>query len=523
MVPSRLGSRSRALALLAVCALWSCSSGGASQSVPRTPSDASARFTITVPASSTTSSSARKPAYVSLATQSIVITLTSVNGRPYTGSAASTAINLSTLTPGCSGSPLTCTVTVSAVVGSDVFSVVTYDAAQMSPFTTATGNVLSQATMSVAVVAGPNTVMVVLNGVAKTISATFASDPHISGSMASGYSIIGNAPYTMTLTAQDASGETIVGDGAPTFTVTSGSSAVAVSGSGNAMTVRVQSYSATRAQLTVTPSLGSAASVAITTVQELWVANEGSSTVTGYVPGTNTAIAADTISANLSAPSALAFDPNGNLWVANGNNTVTAYVPGTNIAIAGDTFPSTTSALAFDASGLLWISSGSDAVTAVAGTPPTILGGDDIFGVGYVDGLAFDTSGNLWVSDSYGARYNSVTVYVPGPGSMIGGDTISVNVPQGLAFDTSGNLWVANSGGVTAYAPGTPPSIIAADTITASLDGPYGVAFDEAGKLWVANSGNSSVTAYVPGTNAAVAADTITASLSGPHGLVFAP
>jgi len=84
---------------------------------------------------------------------------------------------LSTLTPGCSGSPLTCTVTAPAVVGTDVFSVVTYDAVQTLPFAAPTGNVLSQATLSVAVIAGPNTVTtpLVLNGVAKTISAAFAS------------------------------------------------------------------------------------------------------------------------------------------------------------------------------------------------------------------------------------------------------------------------------------------------------------------------------------------------------------
>jgi hypothetical protein len=285
--------RTRALALLALCALWSCSGGG-TKTVPAalissTGSAAaatSARFTITVPASSTTSSSVRTPKYVSAATQSIVITLTSVNGTPYTGSPASIATNLSTLTPGCSGSPLTCTVTAPAAVGSDVFSVVTYDAAQTLPFAAPTGNALSQATLSVAVIAGPNTVTtpLVLNGVAKTISATFTSDPHVSGSTAAGYSIVGNQPYTLTLAAQDASGATIVGVGAPTFTVTSGSNALAVSSSGNTATVQVQSYSSAPVAMTVTPSQGSAANIAFTTVQELWVASIGNGTVTGYVP-----------------------------------------------------------------------------------------------------------------------------------------------------------------------------------------------------------------------------------------------
>jgi streptogramin lyase len=528
--------RLRALALATLGVLWGCSGGGGSQSAPAVapsapagsvPAATSARFTITVPAASTTSSAARSPKYVSVGTQSIVITLTSVNGTQYTGNPASIATNLSALTPGCSGSPLTCTVTGPAAVGNDVFSVVTYDAAQTLPFTTPAGNVLSEASLSVAVVAGPNTVTtpLVLNGVAKTISATFASNPHISGSMSAGYSIVGNAPYTMTLVAQDATGATIVGNGAPTFTVTSGTSAVAVSSSGNTASVRVQRYSASPVQLTVTPSLGSAASIAFTTTQEVWVSNLTGNTVTGYAPGTNTVI--DTITGTPS-PYGIAFDASGNLWVPEFiNNNVLAYAPGTTTPIAADTITAVNepSSLVFDASGNLWIANdGNNSVTAfVPGTNSPIAADTITSSVNDPGGLAFDSTGNLWVSN---IGTTSVTAYTPGTNVAIVSNTINAGLsfPFGLAFDANGHLLVANHTGndVTVYLPGT-NTPIGADTLNASMNAPANIAFDANGNLWVANLGSSSVTAYVPGTNTAIAADTITAGLSNPIGIAFSP
>jgi hypothetical protein len=247
--------RLRALALIVLCALWSCSGGGGTQGVaavaPTTgttpasptgsaPVSSSARFTITVPAqSTTTSSTTRTPKYVSPATQSIIITLVSVGGVPYTGSPASIATNLSTLNPACTGTTsLTCTVTAPAVVGSDVFSVVTYDTAQTLPFTTPAGNVLSRASLSVAVVAGPNVVTtpLVLNGV----PASFAIAPP-AGTAGTAFS------QTVIIAVKDAAGNTIVGSYANPVTLsdgdTSGATTLATSGSDNPSALQLLSSS----------------------------------------------------------------------------------------------------------------------------------------------------------------------------------------------------------------------------------------------------------------------------------------
>ncbi|MGZ3505913.1 MAG: Vgb family protein, partial [Vulcanimicrobiaceae bacterium] len=417
------------------------------------------------------------PQYVSSATQSVIVTLTTVNGTAYTGSPASIATNLTTSDPDCTttSGTLTCTVSAPSVVGNDVYSVVTYNAQQSStsPATPA-GAVLSQAMLPLNVVANqlntPATPLV-LNGVLASIAVT-SSDPHILGTQTTRFSIVGNRPATLMVSALDASGKTIIGPGAPALAVQSGSSAITVSpANANTYTLQVKSLSATPVALTVTPAQGDATNVTFATVEELWVASFASITVTAYAAGIGTQITADTITAGIDFPAAIATDANGNLWVANENgNTVTAYVPGTNTPIAGD----------------------------------TITTGLDIpAGLVLPVGLAFDANGNLWVSNFVN---KTVTAYAPGTHAQIASDTITagIAIPVGLAFDAHGNLWVANAGGgnntVTAYAAGTTAQI-AADTITAGLNQPNSLAFDASGNLWVGNPGNTAVTAYAAGTN----------------------
>ena len=493
-----------------------------------------ATFTITIPSQSAQVQS-RNPRYVSANTQSVIITLTTVNGAPFSGSSAITAANLTPANPSCSGSPLTCTVTVLAMPGSDVFTVNTYDAQQTSSSpTTPSGHLLSTASLTINVVEGQNNTPpapLVLNGVANTIIATFAADPHISGSQTAGYSIIGNRPYTLTVSAQDASGETIIGPGAPTYSAQSGSNAIGVAiASANTFTVQVRSFSATPVTVTITPSQGNATNVAMTTVQELWVANSGNHTVTAYAPGTNTPIAADTIdtTGGLQYPYGIAFDASGNVWVTNALS-ITAYVPGTNTPIGADTIPlptnSNATSLAFDTAGHMWYVDLFFATVKayVPGTTTPIAADTITAGLNQPFGIAFDASGNAWITN---LGNNTVTAYVPGTNAPIAADTINtgLNFPAGDTFDAAGHLWVANSGNntVTAYAPGT-NTPIAADTIGASLNVPTGVAFDGAGHLWVVNDGNNTITAYTPGTNTPIAADTISAGLNAPIGLAFSP
>src|SRR5262249_33499736 len=103
----------------------------------------------------------------------------------------------------------------------------------------------------------------------------------------------------------------------------------------------------------------------------------------------------------LSAPSALAFDAHGNLYVANSSpGTVSVFAP-------GSTTPTAT-------------------LTGLAGP----------------QALAIDAAGNLYVANSTGT---TVSKFAPGgttPSANLGGPA----GPRALAFDANGNLFVANAG-----------------------------------------------------------------------------
>jgi hypothetical protein len=238
----------RALVFLPVIALAACGGGGgagvqpaaapaetpATNPGPVTQATTTAKFMISVPAASNTQAASRMPAYISVSTQSIVITLATVNGASFTGSAASTATNLTISNPACSNSSgtLTCTMTAPAVPGSDTFAVKTYDAQQtISSPATAAGNVLSIATVPLTVVAGvanaPATPLV-LNGVPAALAIS---------ALPAGTAGAALAATAFIVTAKDADGNTIVGSYANPVTLadndSSGATALVTSGSDN--------------------------------------------------------------------------------------------------------------------------------------------------------------------------------------------------------------------------------------------------------------------------------------------------
>jgi hypothetical protein len=165
----------RVLAGLALICLAACSGGNASTPLAGAttaatnvvaPAKATAQFTITLPGSSQTAST-RHAAFLSSATQSIVITLSTVNRLPYSGPSAIIASNLTTANPNCSGLPLTCTIVTLGLTGTNTFTLATYDAPQTSASSaTPAGNRLAQATVSTTIVANAtNAIAIVLNGI----------------------------------------------------------------------------------------------------------------------------------------------------------------------------------------------------------------------------------------------------------------------------------------------------------------------------------------------------------------------
>ncbi|NNM92799.1 MAG: hypothetical protein HKL92_05595 [Candidatus Eremiobacteraeota bacterium] len=225
---------------LAAAVVAGCGGGGSgnSSTLPAhggaggTAQQAALQIFIPEPASA---SVARAPQYISASTKSIVITLTSVNGVPPAPSVPPTVFNISV--PPCStvSGGISCSVTVGAILGTDVFTIDAYDAANGS------GNILSSGTLSVAVGPGTNTPPPIALGgnVAKVVvtappspSASPAPNgvltPTIDGTVnsiqvsvaaydASGNLIVGSAPFASPIPI------TLVGDpnGALTFSPSS--------------------------------------------------------------------------------------------------------------------------------------------------------------------------------------------------------------------------------------------------------------------------------------------------------------
>jgi sugar lactone lactonase YvrE len=301
---------------------------------------------------------------------------------------------------------------------------------------------------------------------------------------------------------------------------------------------------------------------------DLWVANDGDSSLLEFTPSqltTGAPTPAVTISATANSlyyPVGLAFGPSGDLWVANdGGNTLTEFTP-SQLTTGAPTPAVTVSAsanslnapygLAFGASGDLWVANNGgstlteytpgDLAATGAPVPAVTLSAEN----GFYDpeALAFDSSGDLWVPNHEG---NNLTEYTPGqlgtgspsPNVVLSSAGSSLSSPFALAFGPSGDLWVSNQNNtVVEYtagqltASGSPTPAVTITSSAGSINDPRALAFDPSGDLWVANSWPAmTVVEYTAAQlaqgGALTPAVTITSpaqnSLDSPMGLAFGP
>ena len=197
-------------------------------------------------------------------------------------------------------------------------------------------------------------------------------------------------------------------------------------------------------------------------------------TVSGMLDGTGTA-------AQLKYPRGLVFDASGTLFFADTNNHIVRKVtPGGVVSLVAGT-PGTAgfsdgppnsgrlnapAALAFDPAGNLYVADTSNhsirrieadgTVVTIAGIQQGFLDGVGVAGIRFSSplGLAFDLSGNLYISDAGNHRIrvlypNGSSGTVAGNG-VIGspdgiGTSAQFNYPSGLAFGPDGVLYVAGT------------------------------------------------------------------------------
>lgn len=187
------------LVAIAALALAACSHAGITPSVPHWRT-APMTFRVVVPSTSPApAKQARRPQYISPATQSVSFTLTSYDSQAVTVAPVVVALTGSN----CSGSPKVCEATSSEPVGSDAFTVSTFASTDGSvrPLSTAT-DVNASITA-----AGPNNVGVTLGGVVSQLAFSPAAASTVNGTASAG---------AVALNVEDASGDIIVGPGSYT-------------------------------------------------------------------------------------------------------------------------------------------------------------------------------------------------------------------------------------------------------------------------------------------------------------------
>ena len=198
-----------AAAALACVLLAACGGGSSSHAVPAANmmKEGSAVVRLTIPAA-TTASTHRSPRYVSASTQSLLITVQSVNNAPtaFPAIALNVVVGSSTCPlPTQGGQNETCTFPVVLPVGNVQFTVTAYDHTLTG--TTPAGNPLSSSTVVQNLTGNGDPILLTLNGVPVHATLYAGTSPLPIGTAAA---------ITVTASALDADNNLIIGPGSYT-------------------------------------------------------------------------------------------------------------------------------------------------------------------------------------------------------------------------------------------------------------------------------------------------------------------
>jgi hypothetical protein len=496
--------------------------GGSSATPPAAPAVSSGTgtlsFSILVPASATAAGNVRRPAYVSPSTQSVSFKI---------GSGATQVV---ALTPGSTSCPLsggayTCTATASVPAGSYQVSVATYASANAS------GAALSQNSFAVVIVADQiNPVNVTLNGVASSFA--LSANPS---------SVTEGTPSTVTVTwtALDASGNTIIGPGsiinaagtvvAPALTDTDTTDFSIGTPASNSWTV---SYDGAVTSSPVTFSVantgvtsGSTVASVISAGQRMFVANVGTNNSVSVLnpPYTGAATVITNGMPSSQAPFIIAVNASFEVFVPNTNaNEVNVYAPpytGAPTVTIPVTFPR---GVVLDATNNLFVST----ATGVQEFAPPYTGAAiaTIADNHSPLTLAVDASDDVFIQNEDGT--DSVSVFTPPYAAPTATISTSTCTPQCLeqvgqfmlVLPGTSEVVFPNDGyATTAYASPYSINSPAFTIANGANNGGWGVATDASSDLFVSYTATNTVVEYKPPYTSAAA--TISNGVDQPRGI----
>jgi sugar lactone lactonase YvrE len=244
--------------------------------------------------------------------------------------------------------------------------------------------------------------------------------------------------------------------------------------------------------------------LAFDTNGNLWVANGGANQVLELNPSNGKVL--HKITKGVNSPSRLAFDSLGNLWVVNGGNgSITGYHKNLQLF---STYQ--------DASGPLGVAVDAYGDTYIANNQANDI---VVLNVGFgrlVETLTQDESGfpftapgalaingrNLYAGFGSGDSEDAVISY--NVGEFLTNDPKEITLyndnvntgPTGIAFDSHGNVYISclYSGTAVKYklGEGAQPVLV----ISQAIGGPEGIAVDTGGNIYVSNSSLNNITVY---------------------------
>jgi hypothetical protein len=484
---------------------------------------------IVVRIPSTTSSTNRRLRYVSPSSLSAKVSIGPGQGcaqcsPPVTIEVGLYGVNQCTIT----GGVRTCTIALNLLPGTYTGTMTIYDSI-LDAQGHATGKPLSgNASFPIPIApGGSNAVGVTLDGIPTSLAATILTastmvrrNHVINGVATTAYRVIGaNAAAQLALVAKDVDGNTIVGPGAPTWTANANPAGFTTAVNGNTLTITAPAVLKRQdAALTINavspacadPTAKCTLSGVVGFAESIAVTDPGFPRVVVWTIGASAVSAVITQGLSFPCP-AVAFAPNGTLFVANGgNNTVTAYAPPYTAApTVISKLVDTPVALAVDANNDLVVANnpviGPGQIPAVTVYPPPYTTTNPVRLIATpLTSVAIDPGNRLWVLYSGGGLERYPAPYASGGEDVtIGQPASNFHSPSALALDAAGRPYVANSASNTVLRFDPPfsnqaPALTIPSTASQPILNPSSMAVASDGTIFVANDNSVGLGFYSP-------------------------